>query len=116
MKILSALASLLSPASVRSSFSPFELAAAGRLFGFGAFGFAILLVMTGRMTALFILLALSFAAQLAIGELSRCPGCGKRPTKFYLLDRETGIGQLLFRELWWPERCCSSCRTHLDGI
>jgi hypothetical protein len=101
---------------VRSVFSLYEIAVGGRLLNLTFFGLAIVLAATGRITAFFLLLPIAVAAYLLAGELSRCPTCGKRPTKFYLLNRETGIGQLLFQERWWPERECSSCRTPLDGI
>jgi hypothetical protein len=101
---------------VRSAFSPYEIAAGGRLLNVAIFGLAVAFAMTGRILAFFLLIPVAAAASLLAGELSRCPACGKRPTKLYLLDRETGMGQFLFQERYWPERECSSCRTRLDGI
>jgi hypothetical protein len=101
---------------LRSLFSPYELAVGGVLIQFVLFATAVLLVATGRPAAIFLLAPLMLAARLVVGEISRCPGCGKRPTKSYLLNHETGIGRLFFRERAWPERECSSCRTRLDGI
>jgi hypothetical protein len=101
---------------VRSVFSPYEIAAAGRLLNFAFIGLAVVLAVTGRVTAFLLLMPVAAVVGLLAGELSRCRTCGKRPTKFYLLDRETGIGRFLFQERYWPERECSSCRTRLDGI
>jgi hypothetical protein len=101
---------------IRSVFSPYEISASGRLLNLAFFGLAFAFAVTGRVTAFFLLMPVAAAVGLLAGELSRCPTCGKRPTKLYLLERETGIGRFLFQERHWPERECSSCRTRLDGI
>jgi hypothetical protein len=102
---------------LRSLFSPYELAAGGMLASYALILAAIAWLWTGgAMGGLVALIGLASFAHLAGWYLGRCPSCGKSALKFYLLNKETGIGEILFARRAWPERRCSSCRTDLDGI
>jgi hypothetical protein len=102
---------------LRSLFSPYELAAFSAFVQLAIVVGAVALAIGGRSeAAMAILFLLGFVVIFASEELSRCPGCGKRPRKRFLLGMETGIGQIFVAQRFWPERVCSSCGTRLDGI
>jgi hypothetical protein len=104
-------------ATLRTLFSPYELAIGGTIaIWLGMLGMIGLLLIGAGPLAVITLVLLAGGAAFLLEEYSRCPNCGKPPIRVYLLDRETGIGRFMFRRRFWPERVCSSCGNRLDDL